>query len=69
LALERVLSQEDLRASPCFAAPGSGRRLTAKSRGYNEVRPNLLHVTDYGISLCLQLLDVVESRLGYITRS
>jgi hypothetical protein len=35
--------------------------------GYNEVGPNLLHVADYGIGLCLQLLDVVESSLGYIT--
>jgi len=30
------------------------------------VRPNLLHVTDYGIGLCLQLLNVVESSLGYM---
>ena len=67
LALGRVLSSEDLRASPCFATSGLGGRLTAKGRGYNEMIPNLLHVTDYGISLCLQLLHVVESSLGYMT--
>ena len=32
------------------------------------MRPNLLHVTDYGIGLCLQLLDVVQSSLGYTIR-
>ena len=64
-ALEVVLSHEDLRVSPCFATSGSDGRLTAKGGSYNEVRPNLLHVTDYGIGLCLQLLDIVESGLGY----
>lgn len=66
-AVEAVLSQEHLHVSPCFATSGSDGRLTAKGGSYNEVRPNLLHVTDYGIGLCLQLLDVVESSLSYIT--
>ena len=65
LAVKAVSSQEHLRASPCFATLGLDRRLTAKGGSYNEVRPNLLHVTDYGIGLCLQLLDIVESGLGY----
>jgi len=60
------LSQENLRANPCFAASESDGRLTAKGGSNNEVGPNLLHVTDYGIGLCLQLLDVIESRLCYI---
>lgn len=64
--LEIVFHRRDLRASPCFAASGSDGRLTAKGGGYNEVRPNLLHVTDYGIGLCFQPLNVVESSLGYI---
>jgi hypothetical protein len=67
LVLEVVVSLEDLRANPCFAASESDGRLTAKGGRYNEVRPNLLHVTDYGIGLCLQFLDVIESSLGYIT--